>query len=155
GFNGIEQFSYTVADGLGGFATGNVTIEVSSVNQDSTANSDGFTIPEDSATVSFDVLQNDSTAPDVGETITITAVGPANHGGAVSIVGGFISYKPAPNFTGIETFPYTIIDGSGGQAVGTVSVNVTNLNDNPTVTDDVFFIEPDTNPTDLDVLAND
>jgi hypothetical protein len=43
----------------------------------------------------------------------------------VSIGGGSWKYTPAPTFAGLDTFTYTIVDGVGGTASGTVTVNVT------------------------------
>ncbi len=69
---------------------------------------------EDSGATPLDVLANDTIAPDVGETLTVTAVTqPAN--GTVTLVGGVVSFTPAPNFTGTTTFTYTMSDGNGGR----------------------------------------
>jgi len=59
-FNGEDSFTYTVLDGNGGTDIGDVTITVTSVNQDPTANPDSATVAEDSGPTTIDVLLNDS-----------------------------------------------------------------------------------------------
>ena len=95
---------------------------------------------EDSAATAIDVLANDSTAPDTGETLTITGVTqPA--GGTVVITGGGsgLTFQPAsPDFAGTTTFTYTVSDGNGGTDTATVTMTVTNVNDPPVAVDDTF-----------------
>jgi hypothetical protein len=99
-FNGVDTFTYTVSDGNGGSATATVTVTVTPVNDNPTANADSATVAEDSAATTINVRANDSTAPDVGETLTVTAVTQGTQGGTVAIVGGNVTYAPASNFSG-------------------------------------------------------
>jgi len=156
-FFGTESFSYTVRDGLGSFATGRVEVLVSNVNEPPTANADSFSVLEDSAATSFSVLDNDSFAPDVDEILTITAVSAGSNGAEVSIIDGGtrVAYRPRANFAGLETFSYTISDGNGGTAEGTVTVSVINTNDNPTAVADNLNVLPGSVNNALNVLAND
>lgn len=91
------------------------------------ANNDAFEILPDTSNNVLDVLTNDSTLPDVLETLAITTSGATNRGGTVNIAPDGLSliYTPAPGFTGMETFTYTVSDGNGGTDTATVSVNVT------------------------------
>ncbi|MDY7228677.1 Ig-like domain-containing protein [Hyalangium rubrum] len=153
-FNGTTTFTYTVSDGNGGTATATVTVTVTPVNDAPTAINDTFVVAEDSPATPFNVLANDSTAPDTGETLTITAVTqPAN--GVVTFTGTNVSFTPAPNFNGSTTFTYTVSDGNGGTATATVGVTVTPVNDPPTATDDTFTVAVNSGATVLDVLIND
>src|SRR6185295_13825674 len=54
--------------------------------------------------------------------------------GSVTLSAGAVSYKPVADYFGGDTFTYTIGDGNGGSAVGTVSVTVTGINDAPRIT---------------------
>ena len=156
-FFGSETFTYTINDGTpGSDATATVTVTVSPTNDVPVANDDTFTASEDSSAVSLDVLANDSTAPDVGETLTITGVTTGSAGGSVTVVGGGIQYLPQPNFFGSETFTYTINDGTpGSDATATVTVTVSPTNDVPVANDDTFTASEDSSAVSLDVLAND
>lgn len=154
-FAGVETFVYTVDDGLGSTSRATVTVEVSNINENPNLTDDSFTVDEDSVDHIFPVLANDTGLPDVGEILTLTAVGPADQGGTVQIDGTQIKYSPAPNFAGVERIPYTVIDGNGGESTATITVTVVNSNDPPTLTNDTFAVNPNTANNPLDVLAND
>jgi len=64
-----------------------------------------------------------------------------------------IEYTSNPSFSGIDTFDYTISDGSLTDTA-TVTVTVDNTNDPPTANNDSFTVDEDTINT-LDVLLND
>ncbi len=55
---------------------------------------------------------------------------PAN-GSVVNYNNGTVSYTPASNYNGTDSFNYTVNDGFGGSANGTVSITVTAVNDAP------------------------
>lgn len=156
-FFGTEVFTYTMGDGNGAFDTATITVTVTAVNDDPTANDDSFTVAEDSGTTPLDVLVNDSTAPDSGETLSITAVGPTNNGGTAVQNGSSIDYTPAADFFGTEVFTYTIGDGNGGVDTATVTVTVTSVNDAPVITDGTSVtvdMDEDSNPTPFSLTLN-
>ncbi|MBI4528657.1 MAG: tandem-95 repeat protein [Deltaproteobacteria bacterium] len=155
-FNGSDSFTFTASDGLLTSAPATISITVTPVNDLPVADNDAFTVAEDSGTTSLDVLANDTTGPDAGETLTIISAGAGSQGGTVAVVGGTsIAYTPAANFFGVETFTYTISDGNGGTATALVSVTVTNVNDNPITLNDTATVAEDSGANALDVLAND
>jgi uncharacterized repeat protein (TIGR01451 family) len=100
---------------------------------------DTATVAEDSGANSINVLANDSTAPDTGETLTITAVTQGANG-SVAITGGGtgVSYTPNANYFGPDSFTYTVSDGNGGSDTATVNVTVTEVNDPPVAVDDAL-----------------
>ncbi|WP_324678205.1 malectin domain-containing carbohydrate-binding protein [Hymenobacter sp. GOD-10R] len=103
------------------------------LNNPPTANPDAVTVSEDSGPTVVNVLLNDTSAPDLNETLTVTTVTqPAN--GTATLTSGIVSFTPSANFTGTTTFDYTISDGNGGTATATVTVTVTPVNDAPVVT---------------------
>ncbi len=67
------------------------------------------------------VLANDTAAPDIGETLTVTAVTRPAVGGTVTPVCGVVRFTSAPNYSGPATFTYTISDGNGGTGTATVT----------------------------------
>jgi hypothetical protein len=74
------------------------------------ANWDAFEVDEDSVDSLLDVRVNDR-LNGLGA-IMITDVGATSHGGTVSIAGNTqLSYTPALDFVGVETFTYTISNG--------------------------------------------
>lgn len=150
GFSGTDTFTYTLSDGTGAApVTGTITVNVHDLPA---AGPDTFTFNEDSGAHSLTVLGNDEANP--GRTNTITAVSTPAHG-TVTIVGGTtLSYTPAQNFFGVDTFTYTIADGSGQTDQSTVTVNLTNVADLPTGTADTTTTAEGTVKV-IDVLAND
>ncbi len=123
-FNGADTFTYTVADGDGGSDTASVTITVNPVNDDPAAQDDLFVAPENSVNNVLDVRDNDTDAPDSGETLTIVALGTPDQGGSATTDGATVVYTPVSGFAGTETFTYTIDDGNGGSDTATVTVVV-------------------------------
>lgn len=143
------------ASGVGGALTDveTLTITVTSANDPPDAVADSFTVAEDDPATPVAVLTNDSTLPDVTETLTITSVGTAAHGTA-ALVGQTVTYQPAPDYHGTDSFPYSVSDGNGGTDTATVTITVTSVNDLPIAVDDDITLNKNSTafPT---VLAND
>jgi hypothetical protein len=88
--------------------------------------------------VTFRPLANDSD-PD-GDPIVLIDVGWPAHG-TVRAAGlpvlrgggapGTITYTPSPGFSGSDEFTYTVTDGRGGIATGTIVVHVTATGESP------------------------
>jgi len=114
------------------------------------ASNDAATIDED-GTATIDVLANDRD-PDGGP-LSILSVAPPLHGTA-AIVDGGISYRPTPNYSGTDTFSYTVIDSNGLQTIGLVSVTIQAIDDLPKAVDDAKTVQIGQTYT-IDVLAND
>jgi VCBS repeat-containing protein len=70
------------------------------------------------------------------------------------LVGGIVTYTPAANYSGTDSFTYTLSDGMGGSATGTVNVTVNSVNDAPVASNDSKTTAEDAAAT-IDVLAND
>ena len=110
-----------------------VDITVTDANDPPAANNDLLTVAEDASATDLDVIANDTDQD--GDTLSVSAVGtgvdgPAN-GTAVVTSGSTtdVSYTPNPDFYGVDSFTYTVSDGSGGTATGTVAVTVRAVSD--------------------------
>ncbi len=91
-------------------------------NQMPVAVDDTATTPEGVA-VEIPVLANDTDAD--GDALVVSVVGSPAHGSAVIAGGGTtVLYTPASGFVGTDSFTYTVSDGKGGEATGTVTVEV-------------------------------
>ncbi|MEO8681505.1 MAG: Ig-like domain-containing protein, partial [Vicinamibacterales bacterium] len=131
GFCHAASFQYKANDGVADSNVATATIIVDCVP---VANTDSTTVSEDSGASTITVLSND-TDPDSGATLSVASVTqPGN--GVVAIVGSgmAVSYAPAANFAGSDSFTYTVTDGRGGNATGTVNITVTTVNDAPSFT---------------------
>jgi hypothetical protein len=157
-FFGTEKFTYTARDSEGATTVGTVTVTVTPVNDPPLAVDDSFAgITEDSDPVAFDVLANDSPGPleEAVDTIEVVAVTPGSHGGTVTFTAANVSYQPAANFFGQETFTYTIRDSGGLEDTASVTVTVVNVDDPPEAVDDNLEVDEMSTDNPLDVLAND
>lgn len=160
-FFGFENFLYTVSDGTGGLAMAQVTVSV--INDQSDApvvRDDHFFVREDSADNVLAVLADNGNGRDFdpdGDDLTLVQAGPqGSEGGQIQLdaEGRRILYNPRKNFSGEETFSYTVSDGER-LASGRVSVSVANVdNDPPVALDDQFEVKEDSSANALPVLGS-
>lgn len=67
-----------------------------------------------------------ATDPDLGDTLTLTAVNTNGLKGEIVSSGGVLTYTPPANTDSIiDSFTYTVTDSKGASTVGTVKVRVT------------------------------
>ena len=158
-FNGTDSVDYTVTDGSL-TDVGTLTINVTAVNDAPVAVDDSINAVED--TVFTSVIELDANVTDLdGDSLSVVAgtFATAQGGSLVLASDGSYTYTPAANFNGTDSVDYTVTDGSLTN-VGTLTINVTAVNDAPVAVDDsinavedtVFtsVIELDANDTDLD-----
>jgi hypothetical protein len=145
----------TAQSGSGVFNRREIPVSGTGQSTAPTANNDSATVTEDSSANAIDVLAND-TDPDTGDTTTVTAVGLASHGtAAVGALGANVTYTPAANYCGADSFTYTIKDATASSSTATVTVTVTCVPDPPTAHDDSVTTNEDQAANNIDVLGND
>ncbi len=131
-FNGQDSFTFEVSDGKVDSAATTVSITVTPGNDPPTANDDSATAEEDTPIVVIDVLKND-TDPDKDRLVVISATQGRN--GSVTInTDSTLTYAPNRNFSGNDTFSYTMSDGKDGADTASVNVTVNAVNDEPSIT---------------------
>jgi len=111
---------------------------------------DVATTTEDTA-VTVTILTND--VGEVLENITIESFTQPAHGYVIKYGTG-LRYTPYTNYSGSDTFTYTIKNATAETSTGTVNVTVTPVNDAPVAYPDFASMVQDTTLT-IDVLAND
>jgi uncharacterized repeat protein (TIGR01451 family) len=129
-YNGPDSFTYTVSDGHGGTDIGAVSVTVTPVNDQPSAGADSLTTPQ-STPGNVTVLSNDSDVD--GDTLTVSSWTSGAHGTVSCTTAGVCTYTPAAGYIGPDSFTYTVNDGHGGTAVGSVSVSVTPVSTPPAV----------------------
>src|SRR5213078_856268 len=141
-------------------STATVSVTVTEVNDAPTAVADTTTVAEDGS-VTLDPRSNDSTGPanESGQTLTVTAVTQGAHG-TVSFTATGVTYTPAANYNGPDSFTYTVTDNGTTNgaadpksATATVSITVTEVNDAPTAVADSATVAEDGSVT-LDPRTN-
>ncbi|BAY86177.1 G-D-S-L family lipolytic protein [Calothrix parasitica NIES-267] len=137
-FNGTDSFSYEVSNGNGGTDTATVTVNVAPVNDLPVAQNDTATTNQETG-ISINVLANDSDVD--GDNLTIASVNPGSNGTTV-IVNNQIVYTPEANFTGEDSFTYSIEDSNGvsDTAQVTVTVNESGSNSSDKVTEGLLAL---------------
>ncbi len=151
-FSGTDRFTYVLSDNgtTGGLPdpleqTVTVSLTIRDKNDAPTATGDTLTTIEDTAVsrpTSF-FIGNDSPGPanEAGQSLRFVRVEPTStQGGTVSVAAGVVTYTPAADFVGTDTFFYIVEDNGTSegnpdprQTRGTVTVTVSGVNDSPRV----------------------
>ena len=126
GHCGPASFRYKAREGVAESNEATVSLMVNCVPD---AVSDTVSVVEDNVTT-ITVLSNDMDPE--GQPLSITAVTQAANGTVKIAAGGMaVTYTPAANFFGSDSFTYTIQDPRGDTDNATVNLTVTPVNDAP------------------------
>jgi len=125
-FYGADSFTYTLKDSAGLTATGTVNVNV---NPAPVAHPDDFSGTANVAITGNVLADNGHGADSDPIAGTILSVGAATlttaHGGHVTLTAdGSFTYTPASGYSGSDSFNYSLLDGRGGQAIGTASITL-------------------------------
>jgi hypothetical protein len=118
-YSGVDTFRYFITSGG---AEANATVTVNIANTAPVPANDAFTVYKSTTGNVLNVTRNDTDAD--GDALSITAASTPTRGTA-AISGINIIYAPPNNFTGSDTFTYTVSDGFGGWGTATVTVSIT------------------------------
>ncbi|HAO61977.1 MAG TPA: hypothetical protein DCQ90_08780 [Erysipelotrichaceae bacterium] len=140
-FNGIDSFTYTLSDGtLTDTAT--VTITVNPVNDAPVAQDDSYIIDEDNplSVPAAGVMENDSDVD--GPSLNVSLLSDVSNGTLVLNPDGSFEYTPDANFNGVDSFTYTLTDGTLSDTA-TVTITINAINDAPVAEDDAYSTDED------------
>ena len=107
------------------------------INHSPVATNDNATLMQNSA-ITISVLANDYDSDE--DSISIIGITNPANGTANLNTNGTITYTPSPGFTGNDSFTYTISDGDGGVAIGTVYLMVSGYLSYAVVTPRLYYI---------------
>jgi PKD repeat protein len=124
-YNGPDSFTFVANDGTVDSNTATVSITVTTSNDPPVAAGQSRTAAEDTAlTVTLSATDID------GDALTYAvATGPAH--GTLSGTAPNLTYTPAANYNGPDSFTFVANDGTVDSNVATVSITVTAVNDLP------------------------
>jgi VCBS repeat-containing protein len=152
----VEAFTYVISSGSLQ-ATGTVAVTVIDRGNTLNANDDNFVVVAGSGNNALDVLANDPILPVGNTNLSIVSIQTNGLIGTVFINGARnrLVYKPAVGLTNHQEpfIFYTISDGAGGTAMGSVSIQV-----QPSglfANDDVFTVMKGSISNTLPVMVND
>ena len=115
--------------------TAAITFVSAAANQAPVAVADTATTVED-VPVTIAVLSNDSD-PD-NDPLTVSGVSAPAHGVASINPDNTITYSPAADYNGLDSFSYTVGDGAGNHTNALVTVTITPVNDPPVAANDSY-----------------
>lgn len=151
-YYGNDSFTYTITDVDSGESdTKTVLITINSVI-DLTVTNQLFNVDEDNTLQSTVATGNSTTS---GGSLTFGLSSIPGHGSASISPNGALTYTPDDNFSGLDSFSYTIADvDSGENGTRIVTVNVVAFNDAPHAVNDSVSTDEDS-PITINVLGND
>jgi hypothetical protein len=115
-----------------------------------TAQAIEITLEEDMASDLIDVMQQIDDA-----SYSLASITQPTHGTATINADGLIEYQPEQDYSGDDTFAYTITNGAGEDLTANIVVHVTPVNDPPVAVDDELTVEEDAEGAVVPVLNND
>lgn len=125
GYTGSDSFTFTANDGTAASAAGTVSITVTAVNAAPVAKAQSMTTAEDTAkAVTLSATDAD------GDALTYSIVTQPLHGSLSGTMPN-LTYTPALNYNGTDSFTFRANDGQAYSNTATVSISITAVNDAP------------------------
>ena len=150
--NGVDSFSYTVADDRGEITTGRVNVTIKAVDDKPSAVDDTATVLERAAT-GVAVLANDTGLGDGLKSVSVS--GAPAHGKTQVGANNTISYTANSDYVGADNFEYKVTDADGDSSTARVRVDVVAVDDIPVANDDNVSTSAGKTLSGIDVQAND
>ncbi len=139
-YSGSDSFTFSISDGTSSSNIATVSITVTNINDAPIANDQSVTVDEDSNNNVITLNGSDIE----GDTLTYTVeTAPAN-----GTLGGTVpnlSYTPNTNYTGTDSFTFSINDGTTNSNTATISITIDNINDAPTAIAQTISVDEDSN----------
>ena len=165
-FTGVDSFNYVITDANGDASTATVTVTVVEDETLLALIDDNVEVDENSIDNEISIFDNDIIGSRVLLRRLIIDNLTTSQGGTLVVKNNFsrdpldytIEYTPAQNFTGIDTFEYSLEDTSGVSDPATVTITVIAgevVNGKPTANNDVVSVFTNSTNNQIDVLDND
>jgi hypothetical protein len=148
GFTGLDGFAYTVSDSEGGRATATVSVTVEDAADAPVAEDQTVETQEDTG-VAITLVGTDAD----GDRLTFEIRKPTARGS----LGGMppnITYVPDEDYSGTDSFVFSVDDGNGGIDTGRVSIRIEPVEDAPVALED-HGVTNEGRAVDIVVLGND
>jgi RHS repeat-associated protein len=136
-YHGADSFAFTASDGAATSPAATISLTVTSVNDAPVADPQSVTTDEDAA---LPVVLSATDAD--GDALTYNISVQPLHGTLTGAAPN-ITYVPAANYHGADSFAFTASDGAATSPAATVSLTVTSVNDAPVAADQLVTIAED------------
>lgn len=146
---GADSFTFRANDGRLDSNVATVSIEVTPVNDAPVAAGQSVTTTED-VSIAIALSASDVEA----DSLSFAVVAGPSHGSLTGIAPN-LTYTPAPNYFGSDSFTFRATDGSLPSNVAIVSIAVGGVNDAPVANADAVTIAENSGTVLIDVLSND
>lgn len=124
-YHGSDQFAYTISDGQGGEDSATVELNILSVNDRPLADDQSLQTAEDTP------LTLNLTGSDLdGDPLSYFIQDPPSHG-FLSGLPPYLTYNPAVNYSGADSFTFWVNDGMLDSLAATVDLTIQAINDAP------------------------
>ncbi|MEE3233614.1 MAG: Ig-like domain-containing protein, partial [Candidatus Latescibacterota bacterium] len=137
-YAGSDSFTFTVSDGSITSSAATVSITVNAVNDTPVATAQSVSTNEDTQ-LSITLAGTD---PE-GASLSYALASNPSHGNA-SLSGNTVTYAPTTNYSGSDSFTFTVSDGSITSSAATVSITVNAVNDVPVATAQSVIVNENT-----------
>ena len=125
GYHGVDSFTFKVNDGNLDSTPATVSITINAVNHAPVANDQTVITNEDTPKA----ITLSGSDPD-GDPVTYAVAASPAHG-TLSGTAPNVTYTPAPNYNGTDSFTFTVRDGQLESLPAIVSITVNPVNDRP------------------------
>ncbi len=129
-YSGPDAFTFRANDGTADSNVATVGIAVTVVNDPPIALNGTATVAEDGSVV-ITLVGTDVE----GAILTYSVVNTPAHGSVGAVGGNTVTYTPAANFNGTDSFTFRANDGAVNSTLAVVTITVTPVNDPPTASD--------------------
>ncbi len=136
-WHGSDSFSFTASDGTETSPPAAVTLEITQVNDVPVASPQSVATDED-APLSLTLTASDADGDSLGWTVQ----SPPEHG-TLSGTAPHLTYTPASDYYGSDSFTFVASDGIGNSVPAVVSIAVASVNDAPVAAAQVLTAEED------------
>ncbi len=139
-WNGVDTVIYQIQDSTLLSDQDTLFIIVNPVEDNPVVENDTMTIPEDTTTVNYLVIINDSDADNNLDTASISILNAATNGISVAQVDGSIDYTPNADFNGLDSVHYQVCDLMGNCDSAYLYIIVTPVPDTPNAIIDTLLL---------------
>ncbi|WP_264060738.1 Ig-like domain-containing protein [Mycolicibacterium psychrotolerans] len=157
--SGTDTFGYTVTDGINAPVAGTITVNVAAVNDAPVTRPATLNLTEDAAPVTGSLIGqgyvSDVDTPTDQLDFALTGTGQGATGTLTLNTDGSYTFSPTHNASGTDTFTYTVTDGTTAPVTGTITVNVSAVNDAPVFNAAVGTPDPTTGAVTITVTVTD